>query len=448
MVLNWVFGSKTKPKRKAGAPKKPAYEKAREIAAKGSDEERRKLAEHEDLEPEILYYFATDKSVDVRKAVAINRGTPLQADRILAEDTDENVRIELANKIGRLVPELDSKENARLAEMVIEILEILARDEMPRVRAVIAEELKNADNVPKSLVLQLASDLEDIVAAPVLEYSPMLNQADLLELLARGMRTRKVIALARRRGIDEPVSDALVAKNDLHAIGALVANKAAKISVKAFDVIAEKAEMNKDWHNAMVYRDDLPLRTILRIATFVSAALMEALVSRNQQSKEHVEGLRKAVRERIERGDVPGLEKVLNAPQNAPVNVFGAEPDETPGKPVGDPVVQRVKKDREMGVLSEAHLVRQLDKQDLEYVKAALIELSDLPSKAVNQMLGTRTAKAVLAISWKAGLSIKMAVRLQLDLAKVNRADVMRAGDDGGYPMSEADLDWYVESFR
>ena len=54
----------------------------------------------------------------------------------------------------------------------------------------------------------------------------------------------------------------------------------------------------------------------------------------------------------------------------------------------------------------------------------------------------------MLAIAWKAGLSIKMAVRLQLELARVNRNDVMRAGDDGGYPMSEADLDWYVESFR
>ena len=447
MVLNWVFGSKSKPKRKAGAPRKPAYEKAREIAAKGSDEERRKLAEHEDLEPEILYYFATDKSVDVRKAVAINRGTPLQADRILAEDTDEDVRVELASKIGRLVPELDSKENARLAEMVIEILEILARDEMPRVRAIIAEELKNADNVPKSLITQLASDLEDIVAAPVLEYSPLLNQADLLELLARGMRTRKVIALAKRRNIEETLSDALVAKNDLHAIGALVANKSAKISVKAFDVIAEKAEMNKDWHNAMVYRDDLPLRTILRIATFVSAALMEALISRNQQSREHVDGLRKAVRERIERGDVPGLEKVLNAPQNASQNAPSEEP-EPPAKPGGDPMVQRVKKDREAGQLTEAHLARQLEKGDLDYVKAALIELSELPSRTVNQMLGTRTAKAMLAISWKAGLSIKMAVRLQVELAKVNSGDVMRAGADGGYPMSEADLDWYVESFR
>jgi len=446
LVLNWVFGSKSKPKRKAGAPKKPGYEKAREIAAKGTDEERRKLAQHEDLEPEILYYFATDKSVDVRKAVAINRGTPLQADRILAEDVDDDVRAELASKIGRLVPELDPNENARLAEMVIEILEILARDEMPRVRAIIAEELKNADNVPKNLIMQLAGDLEDIVAAPILEYSPLLNQADLLELLARGMRTRKVIALARRRNIEEALSAALVANNDLHAIGALVANTSAKISVKAFDVIAEKAEMNKEWHNAMVYRDDLPLRTILRIATFVSASLMEALISRNQHSKDHVEGLRKAVRDRIERGDVPGLKEILPASQAASLDA--GEPNKGEAAKGVDPMVQRVKKDREAGMLTEAQLARQLDGNDQEYVKAALIELSELPSKTVNQMLGTRTAKAMVAISWKAGLSMKMAVRLQLELAKVNRADVMRAGPDGGYPMSEADLDWYVESFR
>jgi uncharacterized protein (DUF2336 family) len=448
LVLDWIFGSKTKPKHKTGV-KKPTYEKAREIAAKGSDEERRKLAEHEDLEPEILYYFATDKSVDVRKAVAENVGTPLQADRILAEDTDETVRSELAHKIGRLVPELDPKENKRLAEMVIEILEILARDELPRVRAIIAEELKNADNVPKSLILRLANDLEDIVAAPILEYSPLLNQADLLELLARGMRTRKVIALAKRRSLDEAVSDALVAKNDLHAIGALVANRGAKISVKAFDIIAEKAEMNNDWHNAMVYRDDLPLRTILRIATFVSASLMEALISRNQHSKEHVEGLRKAVRDRIERGDVPGLEKVLVTETSAePFAAALSAAKAADEKSGGDPVVSRVKKDREAGLLTEANLARALEKNDHEYVKAALIELSELPSKTVNQMMGTRTAKAMLAIAWKCGFSMKMAIRLQIELAKVARNDVMRAGSDGGYPMSEADLDWYVESFR
>ena len=443
MVLDWVFG--TKSKRKAGAPRKPAYEKSREIASSGSEEERRRLAEHEDLEPEILYYFATDKSVEVRKAVAINRGTPLQADRILAEDADEGVRIELANKIGRLVPELDPKENARLAEMVIEIIEILARDELPRVRAIIAEELKNADNVPKSLVLQLAADLEDIVAAPILEYSPMLNQADLLELLARGMRTRQTIAIAKRRGLDEPVSDVVVARNEAAIIKALIANNTAKISVKAFDIIAEKAEMNRDWHNAMVYRDDLPLRTILRIATFVSAALMESLISRNQQSKEHVEGLRKVVRERIERGDLPGLD-------------MGFKRDELPAPPAPanaaqqakenlDALTEKIKNHRDAGMLDERRLKKQLEQGETEYVKAALIELSGLPSKTVNQMMGTRTAKAMVAIAWKAGFSMDMAIRLQRDFAKIDKADMLRAKPDGGFPVSEADLDWYVESF-
>ena len=73
---------------------------------------------------------------------------------------------------------------------------------------------------------------------------------------------------------------------------------------------------------------------------------------------------------------------------------------------------------------AEAQIGRQLEKGDLEYVKAALIEMSQLPSKTVNQMLGTKTAKAMLAIAWKAGLSMKMAVRLQLELARVNRNDI------------------------
>lgn len=444
MVLNWVFGTKTKPKRKAGAPRKPPYEKSREIAASGSEEERRRLAEHEDLEPEILYYFATDRSPDVRKAVAINRGTPLQADRILADDSDEGVRIELANKIGRLVPELDPKENARLAEMVIEIIEILARDELPRVRAIIAEELKNATNVPKTLLLKLASDLEDIVAAPILEYSPMLNQADLLELLARGMRTRQAIAIAKRRDLDETVSDVLVARNEASTISALVANKAAKISVKAFDIIAEKAEMNREWHNAMVYRDDLPLRTILRIATFVSAALMESLISRNQQSKEHVEGLRKAVRDRIERGDLPGFKLGFKRDdiQGPPDPVAAA-----PAKDNVDALAEKIKNHRDAGLLDERRLAKQLEQGETDYVKAALIELSGLPSKTVNQMMGTRTAKAMVAIAWKAGFSMDLAVRLQRDFAKIDNADMLRAKPDGGFPLTEADLDWFVESF-
>ena len=56
-MLSWVFGNADKSKRRRRArarKKKPAYEKARKIAASGTVEERGELAGHENLEPEIL----------------------------------------------------------------------------------------------------------------------------------------------------------------------------------------------------------------------------------------------------------------------------------------------------------------------------------------------------------------------------------------------------------
>ena len=123
-VLNWVFGTKPGSGKKPGGRKKPSYARARDIAASGSDQERRELAEHEDLEPEILYYFATDSSSEVRRTVAQNAGTPLQADRILAEDTDADVRAELAED----VPALQSNINAHVAGSKLNLRTIMGKD--------------------------------------------------------------------------------------------------------------------------------------------------------------------------------------------------------------------------------------------------------------------------------------------------------------------------------
>ncbi len=163
-MLSWVFGNKKKRRKKPGIGSKPAYEVAREIAGSGSDEERKKLAAHQDLEPEILYFFSTDEEPEVRREVAENVGTPLQADLILSKDSDEEVRAELAHKIGRIIPELSPDENEKVTEMALEVLDVLANDELPRIRAIIPEELKKASNVPHDIVFRLAEDLEEIVS--------------------------------------------------------------------------------------------------------------------------------------------------------------------------------------------------------------------------------------------------------------------------------------------
>jgi len=197
--------------------------------------------------------------------MAENQGTPLQAAVILAKDIDEEVRVELARKIGRLAPNLTEDESERLTDLVIEVLEILARDEVPRVRAIISEEIKLATNVPQRLILRLAEDIETMVAAPVLEYPPLLSNFDLLEITAGGAETGKLIALSRRRGLDEPVVDAVVATKDEDAVAAILENDAADISEETFDLIAFDAEEIDAWHAPMVNRENLPLRTIKRI---------------------------------------------------------------------------------------------------------------------------------------------------------------------------------------
>ena len=62
-MLEWVMGRRTSAKKplKAGQKKKPSYEESKKIAAKGDSKARAALAAHEDLEPEFLYLFASDK---------------------------------------------------------------------------------------------------------------------------------------------------------------------------------------------------------------------------------------------------------------------------------------------------------------------------------------------------------------------------------------------------
>ncbi|MFO1186086.1 MAG: hypothetical protein U1E87_00665 [Alphaproteobacteria bacterium] len=82
------------------------------------------------------------------------------------------MRAELARKIARLVPGLTGAAADALCESAFKVLERLAADNLPRVRTIVAEEIKFARNVPKALALKLANDVEIAVAAPILQYSP------------------------------------------------------------------------------------------------------------------------------------------------------------------------------------------------------------------------------------------------------------------------------------
>jgi hypothetical protein len=72
------------------------YGEAKELARDKTEDVRRDLASRADVEPEILYFLTTDPSAEVRRRIAANKATPVQADLLLARDTDQEVRGDLA----------------------------------------------------------------------------------------------------------------------------------------------------------------------------------------------------------------------------------------------------------------------------------------------------------------------------------------------------------------
>lgn len=117
-------------------------------------------------------YLAEDKSSDIRLKVAANANTPIQADKILANDEDEEVKHELTRKIARLFPDINEDGKAEICEKALEMIEVLANDQLPSVRKILAEELKSSNSIPKHIALKLATDQVPAVSAAILEYSP------------------------------------------------------------------------------------------------------------------------------------------------------------------------------------------------------------------------------------------------------------------------------------
>jgi len=109
-------------------------------------------AQRTDAGDAVLQYLAQHGAPATRAAVAANPAAPALANRVLADDAEEDVRAELAGKISRLMPGLALRETENIVALTIEMLECLARNSAVRVRAILADEIKHVDCVPQSVI--------------------------------------------------------------------------------------------------------------------------------------------------------------------------------------------------------------------------------------------------------------------------------------------------------
>jgi uncharacterized protein (DUF2336 family) len=408
-----------------GKPGTPLdYEASKRLCVSTHSGDRRHVAQHSSVRPELLYFLAHDTDPSVRAAVAANEATPVQADVILAHDPATSVREDLAHKIARLAPGLTAQEHDRLRRLTYEVLEVLVSDQVSKVRRILADTLKDIADAPPDIVQRLARDCDIAVAGPVLQFSPVLTDADLLEIIGNNPIPGARDAIARRDDVRETVSEAIGNSGDLSAVTALLANPCAQIREEMLDHLIDMAPGILPWHAPLVHRPSLPSKAARRLARFVATSLLSVLRERRDLDPDTTREIADIVMSRIAAEEEQGAAKDVD--------------------PIA-PATARARKLQAEGKLDDAAINDAIDLGDRYFLRAALALLATLPLDDVDRVLAAHSAKGIVALAWKAGLKMQTALRLETGFAHIPRPSLVRPQPDGSYPLTQEAMRWQLE---
>jgi uncharacterized protein (DUF2336 family) len=375
-------------------------------------------------DPAILARLAHDPSVTVRASLALNPAAPAEVDAALARDPDERVRSLLARKLGALVPTLSATKQEALRHSTWALLTRLAEDEADRVRAAIAEEVKHLPDAPRSLILHLAQDPFVTVCEPVILFSPMLTAADLVALVANARSAGTRVAVASRSDLPAPVSDAIAATADGDAIRALLSNQSAQIREATLDALALQAAEHETWHDPLVRRPVLSPQAARALSEIVAGHLLEVLATRTDLGEDFRQRLRR---------------RLAGEGGSALVAAAGASGD-PPAAPGTDASAPSATVDA-----AEERLMQAARTGDTRAAMALLATRAGVAPGLVEQAVTLRSTKALVALTWKAGLAMRVAVAMQTLLAKVAPCAIILPGPGDSYPLAVEEMKWQLD---
>jgi uncharacterized protein (DUF2336 family) len=193
----------------------------------------------------------------------------------LTEEPSPKVRGMLAAKIA--VDYQAGNFSEAEAHIAADIFRILLKDAERKIRRTLAEHLSRSPNVPHDIVWKLAHD-DPEVAAPVLQYSHALTEADLVAIIKSTREVLKLCAIAKRDTLSEQVSDSLIETHNEQVLQDLFQNKGAKIAERSLVESWKYISSNRSFLETLVHRGALPLTIAEKIYNLVSDDLKHQLV--------------------------------------------------------------------------------------------------------------------------------------------------------------------------
>jgi uncharacterized protein (DUF2336 family) len=283
-------------------------------------------------------------------------------------------RAEATRALARAWLISDLSEDDRLASEGA--LLMLLDDPSPLVRQAMAEVFARSTEAPAAIVQALSLD-QPSIALPVLEHSPLLIDADLVDIVATGNNDMQC-AIARRIDLPASVCAAIAEVGSPAAALELIENPRAELPPFSWDRIVERHGHLAAIREAMLMLEDLPAATRLALVAKLSDTLAQFVVARNWLSEERAGRIASEARERStvniaarsDREDMRGLVAHLRA----------------------------------TGQLTAGLILRALLSGNLELFDASLAELSGLPPARVSALLHDRGGASLQALLIRSGL--------------------------------------------
>lgn len=197
----------------------------------------------------------------------------------LAADRSDAGRRTLAHAVSDFFLHEEDQLSGQAETLLYDILrQVIHELEMP-LRQAVSLRLADHRDVPVDLILDLANDQIE-VAYPILIRSPLLTPEHLL-MVIRGESIRHRMAVAGRRDLTEGLTDALIARGEEQVILKVLENLHAPVSQASMKLLVRQSRDNARLQRPLVRRKDLPPALALEMFTWVSAALRQYILDRN-----------------------------------------------------------------------------------------------------------------------------------------------------------------------
>jgi len=296
-----------------------------------------------------------------------------ELDNVLQNGTAERRARTLQQITSLFVNSADqySDEHIRLFdEVFIRLIEEIET----KARAELAHRLAPIHNAPVLSVRRLAKDEEISVAGPVLEQSPRLTDADLVEI-ARTKGQAHLLAISGRTGIAEKVTDVLVRRGDREVVHSVAKNQHAHFSDHGFAALVGKAEHDGALAETVGLRPDIPPRLFRELLLRATEVVQQRLIAASG----------------------PEIQAEIR-------RVLAKVSQELAGKPRDYSAAEHtIDALHEQGRLTEARLVEFAEGGQYEETVVALARLCSVPIEVVDRLMGGDRPDPVLILCKSAG---------------------------------------------